>query len=107
MSKIKITNKKFAIGFFGAAFIALSLFVSGVYVEAQNRQGKATATGEQTIACINAALAARAGAIDDVDIDRKGGRIVCEVGIVADDGREYDVDVDLADNKIIRNVEDR
>lgn len=109
MQKSKNVNKKRAGGFLGAAIIALTavLIASGVYVEAQNNRGKATATKDQTVACINAALEARAGSIEDLDIDREAGKVVCKVGIVADDGRDYDVSIDLADNKVIRNVIDR
>lgn len=85
----------------------LIVVASGIYVGAQNRQGRAAATAQQTIACINTAIAARAGLVESIDIDREGGRIVCEVEIVADNGREYNVYVDVTDNKVIRNVEDR
>lgn len=107
MYKNKIRNTKVILGLISGVLVAATLIASSAYAEAQNRQRKATASKEQVIACIDAALAARPGAIDDVDIDRKGGRIICEVGIIAENGVDYDVDVDLADNKVIRNAEDR
>lgn len=98
-------NMKAKISLLIAVCVMSVLVVSGVYVEAQNKDKAITA--QQTISCINTAIAARAGMIENIDIEREGGRIVCEVEIVETDGRDYNVVVDVVDNKVIRNVEDR
>lgn len=98
-------NMKLKIGMLIGAGVMSVLVVSGVYVEAQNRDKAITA--QQTITCINTAVAARAGMIENVDIEREGGRTVCEVEIIEADGRDYNVVIDVVDNRVIRNVEDR
>jgi len=106
MYEQRVISKDRLVRILVGAMIAIAMIASGILVYAQTKQAKATATAEQATACINAAVAARPGGIDDLDIDRKAGKVVCKVGIVGTDGKEYDVSVDLADNKVISNVED-
>ena len=42
------------------------------------------------------------GTVDDIDRDRYRGRVVYEVEVMADDGREHEVVVDANDGKVLR-----
>lgn len=106
MYEQRVISKDRLVRILVGAMIAIAMIAFGILVYAQTKQAKATATAEQATACINTAVAARPGGIDDLDIDRKAGKIVCKVGIVSTGGKEYDITVDLADNKVISNVED-
>jgi uncharacterized membrane protein YkoI len=54
------------------------------------------------IAAIQTAVAANPGLIEEVDVDREGGRLIVEVKIINADGRQIEVKVDPEENEVIR-----
>ena len=85
----------------------LMLGLSATPVSAQHRSTTEAVTAAQAIACINTAMQARAGQIKKREIELEKDQLVCEVEILAADGKKYDMYVEVAGGKIIRNVEDR
>jgi uncharacterized membrane protein YkoI len=78
----------------------------GLTVSAQMTSRHTTLTAEQAIACIRTAGAAKPGLVKEVEAeDEKGGR-VCEVDIVAENGQEYKVYVDVSTDKVLKIKED-
>ena len=56
---------------------------------------------EQIIASVRTAIASKPGRILAVEGESEKGQTLCEVEIVADDGKTYEVAVDVATNKAI------
>jgi uncharacterized membrane protein YkoI len=80
--------------------------VGGLTVSAQMTSRHPTITAEQAMACIRTAGAAKPGLVKEVEAeDKKGGRL-CEVEIVAENGQEYKVYVDVSTDKVVRIKED-
>ncbi|MEJ7618133.1 MAG: hypothetical protein WKF30_14485 [Pyrinomonadaceae bacterium] len=74
----------------------------GVKAEARgSQQTKAALPAEQLIACIKTAIAAKAGEVRTVEAENEGGKPICEVEILAEDGKTYEVEVDVATNTVI------
>lgn len=57
---------------------------------------------DRVIAAIQTAVAANPGLIEEVDVDREGGRLIVEVKIINADGRQIEVKVDPEENEVIR-----
>ena len=100
-------NKKFIGGIFAGFLLAVLLVSGGVYVDAQSKRAAKSMTSDQAISCINTAVKAQAGRITNLDIEMKGGKMVCEVEIITEEGKEYDVDIDANANILIQVKEDR
>ncbi len=84
--------------------VALVLAVGGFGIKAggQNtKQGKAAVPADQVIASVRTAVAAKAGDVRGVEIENEGGKTLCEVEILAQDGKTYEVEVDVATNAVI------
>jgi len=71
---------------------------------AQNAKSDEGITAEQATNCIKTAMANSPGRVESLEVDREGGQLVCEVEIVADDGSESEVHIDVATNKVVRRA---
>ncbi|HAN46817.1 MAG TPA: hypothetical protein DCQ32_09755 [Cyanobacteria bacterium UBA8156] len=78
--------------------IALLLGGSGL-AWADDRDGAVSL--EQALGCLRAAVAARPGQVQDLDIKREDGRLVCKVEIVNRQD-EYEVKLDAGTRQILR-----
>lgn len=68
----------------------LVLAVGGFLVKAEeegSKQGKAAVPAEQVIACIRTAVAAKRGDVLAVESENEGGKTICKVEILAQDGK--------------------
>jgi len=84
--------------------VALAIVVSGfgIKVEGQGaKDTKAAVSAEQVIASVRTAVAAKPGNVRAVEMENEGGKTICEVEILAQDGKAYEVEVDVATNKVI------
>lgn len=88
---------------------ALALAAAGGFgMKAERRDSKepkAAVPAELVIACISTAVAAKPGRVRAVEVENEGDKTICEVEVLAQDGKTYEVDVDVATNTIIK-VED-
>jgi hypothetical protein len=57
---------------------------------------------DRVIAAIQTAVAAHPGLIQEVEVDREGGRLIVEVQIISADGRQIEVKVDPEKNAVMR-----
>jgi hypothetical protein len=57
---------------------------------------------DRVIAAIQTAVAAQPGLIQEVEVDREGGRLIVEVQIISTDGRRIEVKVDPEKNAVMR-----
>jgi len=74
--------------------------------EGQNtKQAKAAIPAKQVIASITTAVSAKPGDVRAVEVEKKGDKLSCEVEVLAQDGKTYEVEVDVATETIIE-VED-
>ena len=81
--------------------IALTMAVSGLVVSARSQGAKdsgAAISADQVIACIRTAVAAKPGDVRAMEAENEGGKVICEVEVVAQDGKTYEVEVDVASN---------
>ena len=62
-------------------------------------------TPDQAIACIKTAIGAKAGNLQELEVKVERNKTVCEVEIIAADGKKFEVYVDVASTKVIR-IED-
>jgi Peptidase propeptide and YPEB domain len=59
-------------------------------------------SADRVIAAIQTAVAANPGLIQEVEVDREGGRLIVEVQIISADGRQIEVKVDPEKNAVMR-----
>ena len=82
----------------------------GTQVEGQDNKEsedtKASIPAEQMIASISTAVAAKPGNVRAVETETEVGKTLCEVEILALDGKTYEVEIDVATNKVVEVEED-
>jgi|GEM_PF-2359092 len=69
-------------------------------VVAQNARVDESITAEQAAACIRVATSTRPGRVKSLDVDIEKGKLLCEVEIAGDNGRESEIHVDVATNEV-------
>ncbi len=85
----------------GCSF-ALAFAGFGINVGVQaTKDSKVALPAEQVIASIKTAIAAKPGDVRAVEIENEGGKSICEVEILASDGKTYEVEVDVATNTVV------
>jgi hypothetical protein len=106
---IMIVNRaRLITGLIFASLFALALTVSVIAVKAKridDKQAKASIQAEQAIESIRTAIAARPGSVRGVEVENEDGKVICEVKILATDGKIYEVEVDVATN-VVEEVEE-
>jgi uncharacterized membrane protein YkoI len=91
----------------GFALACLVVPAGGGFVfKAKGDDDKAAVPAEQVIASIRTAVAAKPGNVRAVETETEGGKTVCEVEILAEDGKTYEVEVDVATNAVVEVEED-
>jgi len=104
-------TKRFAALMLGC-LVALALAVGGfgTKVEGQEtketKDTKASVPAEQVIASIRTAVAAKPGNVRAVETETEAGKTLCEVEILALDGKTYEVEVDVATGAVVEVEED-
>ena len=82
--------------------VALAFAGFGIKVGGQAaKDSKVDVPAEQVIASIKTAIAAKHGDVRAVEIENEGGKSICEVEILASDGKTYEVEVDVATNMVV------
>jgi hypothetical protein len=97
------------IGLIFGCWVALALSVGGFWITAEGQDKKDTKVAipaEQVIVSIRTAIAAKPGEVQAVEVEKEGGKTICEVVILAQDGKTYEVEVDVATNTVIEVEED-
>ena len=90
-----------------AAALVLAAGASGIRASGQDGKGSAAALpAEQAVACVRAAVAAKPGNVRGLEVENEGGKVVCEVEVLAEDGKTYEVDLDPATGAVIEVEED-
>jgi hypothetical protein len=87
--------------------LALAVGVSGVKAKwVGDKQTKVSIQAEQMIESIRTAIAAKPGSVRGVEVENEDGKVICEVKIVAAEGKTYEVEIDVATNTVIEVEED-
>jgi hypothetical protein len=87
----------------GGALFAVLLTASGLHVWAdKDKDVPAALPVEQVITCLRTAVAAKPGRVVSIENETEKGRLICEVKVRADDGIAYEVEVDVALNKVLK-----
>ncbi|HVF86562.1 MAG TPA: PepSY domain-containing protein [Pyrinomonadaceae bacterium] len=82
--------------------VALTAGIFGMKAEGQGaKQSKAAVPAEQVIASIRTAVAAKPGDVRAVETENENGKTICEVEVLAQDGKTYEVEVDVETNTVI------
>ncbi len=71
-----------------------------------DKDSKAALPVEQVIASIHTAVAAKPGDVLAVEAEVEDGKTLCEVEILAQDRKTYEVEVDVATNTVVEIEED-
>lgn len=83
---------------------SIALAFGGFMVKAGGQGPKETPAAvpaEQVIASIRTAIAAQPGDVRAVEIENERGKSLCEIEILAPNGKTYEVEVDVATNTVI------
>lgn len=99
-------NKRVVAGVAGG-LLALTIAGSGVRAWAgksaggEEKEVKVTLSKAQLDASIKTALKAKPGKVLETEAEIENGKTLCEVKILAADGKTYEVEVDVAANKVL------
>jgi uncharacterized membrane protein YkoI len=88
--------------------VVSSMAVVGFEIKARGK-AKAAKVGipaEQVISSIRTAIVAKPGSIVEIETDKEVGRTICEIEILAADGKTYEVAVDVLTNTVVEVEED-
>ncbi len=93
----------------GVAGVLLALTIAGSGVKAwaeksaagEEKEVKVTLSKAQLDASIKTALTVKPGKVLETEAEIENGKTLCEVKILADDGKTYEVEVDVATNKVL------
>lgn len=88
------------IGVFSA--LVLGIGASPAALGAERAKPLRHLTAEQAVACIKLASGAKAGNITKLEVEVDDGRTICEVHIEDAKGKDFEAQVDVAANKVIR-----
>lgn len=106
---MKASRAKLITGSIFASLIVLALTVGVFGIKANptdDKQTKVSVPAEQVIESIRTAIAAKSGNVRGVDIESEDGKVVCEISVLAADGKTYEVEVDVATNTVLEIEED-
>jgi uncharacterized membrane protein YkoI len=98
------------IGLILGCLIAIALSTGGFRITAErpgDQDSKLAISADQMIAAIKTATTAKPGNVMGVEVEKKGDKTICEVEILDQDGKTYDVEVDVATNTVIKVEEDK
>lgn len=98
----KLRRAKVVAGLVVGALALSGLGVGILSNQANAAQRKVGITPAQVTSVVKAAVAARPGLIEELEVERKNGRIVCEIDIITPDGGSYEVTVDVETNKVLK-----
>lgn len=101
---MKSKTKRIAGSILGCLFaLALAVGIVVTTAEGQDKEEtRAAIPAEQVIASIRTAIAAKPGDVRSLEAETKGGKTICELEILAQDGKTYEVAVDVATNMVIK-----
>lgn len=102
-------SRKLLIASISGCLVALAVIISGFGIKADERgdkQTKVSITVEQMIEAIRTAAATKAGKVRGTDVESEDGKVLCEVEILGEDGKTYEVEVDVATNTVVEVEED-
>ena len=105
---VQIGTKRFG-GLTLGCLIALMLAAGGLGMRAEGqgaKESKASLSADQAVACVRTAAASKPGNVRAMEAEVEGGKVVCEVEILAPDGKTYEVVVDVTSNAVVEVEED-
>jgi hypothetical protein len=83
------------------------LLTAGALVpEAHAGQPSEALAADHVIACIQTAVAAQPGLVKEVEAKYRRGQWLCEVDLVDDTGQQYELDVDVTTNRVVKAKRD-
>ena len=80
----------------------LLLTSGGIMATAQAAKTTMALTPAQVTACVQAAVTTQPGLVTQVEAESEKAQQVCEVKIVANDGKKYTLHVDVETNQVIK-----
>ncbi|HEY0074850.1 MAG TPA: PepSY domain-containing protein [Abditibacteriaceae bacterium] len=87
-----------------ATLFALVVTGTGLKVWAEEKEDddvQIALPAEQVISSIRTAVAAKPGNVLEIESENEAGKTVCGVTVQAADGKTYEVEVDVATNKVL------
>jgi len=83
---------------FAIAIVAVGF---GIKARVKAKETKAAIPAGQVIASIKTAVAAKPGNVLEMEAENEAGKLICEIEILAQDGKTYEVAVDVATNTVV------
>jgi uncharacterized membrane protein YkoI len=90
----------------GKAAVLLLVVFSAGSLSAQGQRPAENITSEQAITCIRTAIASHPGRVESLDVDIKSGKVLCEVEIAGENGRNTELHVDVSSNQVVDSQPD-
>ena len=75
---------------------------SAPLVTAQPAQPSEALTAAEATACIQTAILAQPGMITEMEAEKKGTQRLCEIKLVAADGKKYELSIDVTTNQVLK-----
>jgi len=100
-------SKQRVVAVVAGGLAALMLAGGGLKAWADQDEGneavevKVALPADQMIASIRTAVAAKPGNVLGVEAETENGKTHCDVEVLAADGKTYEVEVDVASNKVV------
>jgi hypothetical protein len=83
-------------------FLAVLLLTAGGMVGGHAGEPPKALAADHVIACIQAAVAAQAGLVKEVEVEYEGAQWLCEVKLVDETGKRHKLHVDVATNQVVK-----
>ena len=81
---------------------ALLLTTGSMVARAHMGETPKALAADHVIACIQAAVAAQAGLVKEVEVEYEGAQWLCEVKLVDKTGKRHKLHVDVATNRMVK-----
>jgi uncharacterized membrane protein YkoI len=87
----------------GTRLFAVLLLTAGATVgTAYAARTTPALTADQATACIQAATTAQAGKVTKVEVEQKGGKQLCKVGMVDNSGKKHKLQIDANTHQVVK-----
>jgi len=78
------------------------LTAGGMVAAAHTGETPKALAADHVIACIQAAVAAQAGLVKEVEVEYEGAQWLCEVKLIDETGKRHKLHVDVATNQVVK-----
>jgi len=82
--------------------VAILITAGSTVAGARTGETPKALAADHVIACIQAAVAAQAGLVKEVEVEYEGTQWLCEVKLIDENGKRHKLHVDVATNQVVK-----